>query len=60
MSVGYGSEEFTLTVPDGVQGGDTIDVDLPVDEGAGGAGLSHEEVPSFTGNGRCTGWLFCW
>lgn len=46
MSVGYGSEEFTLTVPDGVQGGDTIDVDLPVDEGAGGAGLSHEEVPS--------------
>ena len=30
MNVAVGDEEFTITVPDGVYGGDAIDVDLPV------------------------------
>ncbi|KOO31418.1 hypothetical protein Ctob_014918, partial [Chrysochromulina tobinii] len=32
MNIAVGEEEFTITVPDGVYGGDAIDVDLPVQE----------------------------
>ena len=32
MMVAHGSQEFTITVPEGVHGGDMLDVDLPVDE----------------------------
>ena len=47
MSVSYGAEEFTLTVPPGVQGGDAIDVDLPVDEHFDtGRTAAHDEVPA--------------
>jgi len=44
MSVLVGEQEFTLTVPDGLEAGALIEVDLPVDEGAPDADPPPEEA----------------
>ena len=59
MNIMVGDQEFTITVPDGVEPGMLMEVDLPVDEGADPGGPSEEpqtepvivEVPPGLGPG---------